>query len=711
MRTGKRLVFGLLITLFLSAIAFFAAPVLDTVLTEKTMSGLSPPSPQECIDRISTKESCRTMWLLLEGVSIALGILFVITSNDKMKTQTVKITDKITIPAASGEGQHGSARFMTHKEMHKKMNSYSIDRSNKLIESLLDYGDELYAQANKYVKGSTTVSAADRLNDFLFSLKHSRALSFFFRNPIAKAFMRMRDAQYDKNLSKHQSKTLKAANKAVKNYLPAGGMVIGYEKAGGRETYYYLSDDTHIMVLGSTGAGKSRRMVIQSIMTIALAGESIVVTDPKGELYAYTHKTLEKLGYKVSVLDFENPNLSSCYNPLQPIINAVNVGNISKAQSCAWDLTSFLVQKSDHGEPIWTNGEMSVMAAAIMCVVYDNRTKPQFQNLTNVYWFMSEMCRDIKMGMTTFKPIVEYVKALPDEHPAKPLLGISSVAPSKTAGSFYTSALTTLRLFIADEIYGMTYKSDLELADIGKQKSALFFILPDQKTTYYPVVTLVVSQIYNELVEYAKTVGNTLPLRVNFMLDEFGNFAKIQDFQTLMTVARGYGMRLFLFLQDFNQLTDKYGREISGTIRGNCKTWVWLSSSEQDTRELFSKRLGQYTTSGSSYGSSSQRRSDASKSVNTSLIGRDLLTASEIGMIDKPYLLVSTSQEIPAILTLPDLSKCIYNKMLGLGDEEHNKGFIMQSQAERAMTAEKRPALALWGIWQKFQPLNFGGGN
>lgn len=711
MKFGKRLAFGAMIAIFLSVIALFGAPALDKALTDKTVSGSLSFDFAACIQRIKTVESCRTIWLCLEGVAVALGLLFVVTSSDQYKTQTQKITDTISIPAPNGEGQHGTARFMTHKEIKKAVSSYTVDGSNDLLEKLLHYGDELYEQAEKESRKEKVgaLKKSEKIKDFTYSLRHQLCELTGLSAPINR-LARLRERRLDRQLSKDHSRQLKAANKIAKNYISEGGIVIGYEKTNGKDVFYYLSDDQHVIVLGLTGAGKSRRMVIQSILTLALAGESIIATDPKGELYAYTHKLLNHLGYKVVVLDFENPEISSCYNPLQPTIDAIKTGNISKAQSCAWDLTSYLVQKSDHGEPIWTNGEMSVMAAAILCVVYDNRASPQFQNLTNVYWFLAEMCKDVKCGMTTFKPIVEYVKLLPDAHPAKPLLGISSVAPSKTAGSFYTSALTTLRLFITNEIYGMTNKSDFGLSEIGSKKEALFFILPDQKTTYYPIVTLIVSQIYNELAEYAKNSGNRLPIRVNFILDEFGNFAKITDFQTLLTVARSYGMRFNLFLQDFNQLVEKYGREVSNIIKGNCKTWVYLSSSDDETNKNFSDRLGKYTTSGSTYGSSSQRRTDASKSVNVSLIGRELLQPSEIAMIKPPYLLVTTAQEYPAVLFLPDLSKCLYNRMLGLGSKSHNTSFIKLSKAERRDGAEQRPNVQLWGVWKKFQPISqFGG--
>ena len=331
-----------------------------------------------------------------------------------------------------------------------------------------------------------------------------------------------------------------------------GGVVIGLKKEGNKERIYYVGEDSHLLCIGATRSGKTRCLVIQSICALGLAGESIVISDPKAELFHYTSTFLEKLGYEVLTLDFKNPSKSQRYNPLQPIINAVNEGDTDKAEMLAWDLTNSLVGKPE-GEKIWTNGECSIIAASILCVVCDNKHRPEYQNLTNVYWFIAEMVKTIGNKM----PLLEYVKKLPSSHPAKALLSISDVAPSRTRGSFYTSALTTLRLFTSKSIYAITHKSDFQLQDIGQKRQALFIILPDEKTTFYPVASLVVSQQYELLANLADSRGGRLLQRVNFMLEEFGNFTTITDFTNKLTVGGGRGIRFNLFIQSFSQLKEK----------------------------------------------------------------------------------------------------------------------------------------------------------
>lgn len=162
--------------------------------------------------------------------------------------------------------------------------------------------------------------------------------------------------------------------------LKKGGVVVGMRKEGDKEKIYFVGDDCHLLCVGATRSGKSRCLVLESICLLGLAGESIFCSDPKAELFHYTADFLKKLGYEVLVLDFKNPEKSMRYNLLQPIIDAISEGDTDRAEMLAWDLTNNLVGKPE-GEKIWTNGECSIIAAAILCVVCDNQKRPEFQNM------------------------------------------------------------------------------------------------------------------------------------------------------------------------------------------------------------------------------------------------------------------------------------------------------------------------------------------
>lgn len=476
-----------------------------------------------------------------------------------------------------------------------------------------------------------------------------------------------------------------------------GGVVVGMKKENGKEHIYYIDEDSHLLCIGATRSGKTRCLVVQSVCALGLAGESIVISDPKAELYDYTAEFLKKLGYEVLVLDFKTPEKSMRYNLLQPIIDAVNEDNTDKAEMLAWDLTNNLVGKPE-GEKIWTNGECSIIAAAILCVVCDNVRRPDFQNMTNIYWFIAEMVKTIGNKM----PLLEYVKKLPPNHPAKALLSISDVAPSRTRGSFYTSALTTLRLFTSKSIYSITRTSDFRLSDIGEKKQALFIILPDAKTTFYPVASLIVSQQYEQLADLADKRGGRLKQRVNFLLDEFGNFTTISDFTNKLTVGGGRGMRFNLFIQSFAQLKEKYDENTASTIKSNCQTWVYLQADDPETLRDISEKLGTYTTSSYQLSANHAKYTTPSSSQSISLTERKLLNTDEVRRVRRPYQIV-TSRTHPALMYAPDLSQWQFNKMLGLGDEEHNRKLREERERKRPVLTDTKQEIVLWNIWIYYQ--------
>lgn len=327
-------------------------------------------------------------------------------------------------------------------------------------------------------------------------------------------------------------------------------------------------------------------------------------------------------------------------------------------------------------------------------VHWEKSHPPEYQNLTNVYWFVAEMCKAV--GNKT--PMQEYVKKLRPGHPARALLSISDVAPSRTKGSFYTSALTTLRLFTSRAVYSITHKSDYDIADIGKKKQALFFILPDEKTTYYPIASLMVSQLYELLVHQSDERGGRLINRVNFVLEEFGNFTKINDLTNKLTVAGGRGMRFHFFLQSFEQLTEKYNKETAAIVKSNCQSWIYLQADDKETLSEISDKLGKYTCSGYQLSSQHGRYVNPSSSSTVSLVARDLLTTDEIRRVSRPYQIV-VSRSHPAMMVSPDLSQWYFNKMLGLGDKEHNRRVREERERRRPVLTSVKEDIPLWNIW------------
>lgn len=275
--------------------------------------------PGALIGNIFTQDKLGRLFFLLEALVVLICIVYFVCAKRTYQADTYAVTDNLSIPVPYGQGQHGTTWFMSEKEKKEVFDYIKISPMNPLVSKLVALGKERY-------------DAIENGEEYT-------------------------PPKLDKTLCK------------------SGGIVLAREMSGDTECLPCITDDIHTLTIGATRSGKSRCLVLQSICTIALAGEGLVVNDPKGELYHYTHCYLESLGYTVRVVDFNSPQKSTHYNPLQVIIDDVNKGNLDAAQRSMWDFVTFLVEKNDHTEPIWTNGECAVIAAAVMCVVYDNNIR------------------------------------------------------------------------------------------------------------------------------------------------------------------------------------------------------------------------------------------------------------------------------------------------------------------------------------------------
>ncbi|WP_455088858.1 VirD4-like conjugal transfer protein, CD1115 family [Peptoanaerobacter stomatis] len=481
-----------------------------------------------------------------------------------------------------------------------------------------------------------------------------------------------------------------------------GGIVFGYERLSeDKEKIYCVTDDTHSAVIGATRSGKTRCTVLQTIGVLGMADESMLITDSKGELFDYTSYFLENRGYDIRTLDFKDAKKSDRYNFLQPVIDAVNADDIQDAIDKTWDITEALMPDNEKSEPIWKNGEASIIASSILMVVIENKNKYMYQNLANVYRFIIQMAksRTDEQGKyyILFEKLSEMIERKNPDHPARDILSISEIAPNKTRSSFYTSALTTLRLFTNININSITSDTNINLKDIGRKKVALYIILPDEKETYYSIASLFVHQLYTSLVGQADKIGGALRQRVNFILDEFGNFTKIPNMDNKLTVSGSRNIRFNLFLQSFAQLDEKYGKEKSRIIRYNCENWLYIQTDDEETLKELSGRLGKYTTSSYSISENSNPVSMTSNSSGSSmqLIGRELLTPDEIKKITRPYLLY-LSRKLPAIMKCPDISLWNFNKLFSMGDKEHNKRLRFMKNSQRETKIKEIKKVTYW---------------
>ncbi len=494
-----------------------------------------------------------------------------------------------------------------------------------------------------------------------------------------------------------------------KESFSAGGLVLGKEDIKTsifskrvKEKIYHITKDLHALIIGATRSGKTRCIVIQTIIDLILAGENVVVPDLKGELRDYTEDVAKKYGYEVIGINFIHPYQSKRRNFLEPVIKALQRNDISRAIEETWSLVSQLVgEPPENGEKLWNNGEAATLAASIMAVCYDNQDHPEYQNLTNVFYFITEMCSDYRGAL----PLQFYIDSLPEEHPAKILLAATKVAAMRTRSSFYVSAIMTLKLLTIPAINQMTNASDFnieKLIDEGK-KVIIYLGLPARDKTYFPLASLFLRQI-SDLIDYVadEKYGGRVPVRWNFIDEEMGNFTKITNMRQQTSFGTGKGIRHFMFIQSYAQLDDVYGEKVSQIIQDNADIKIYLRSPNPTTKKKISEDLGNYTTrsySKSNNTPSGTFRNGGSDGESSNLMGRPLLYPDEVGKLQRPYSLVMSDAD-PAIMYAPDLSQYAMNEFLGMGDEEHNNR-LRQRKAEEHKKNERphNSKMELWGIW------------
>ena len=347
----------------------------------------------------------------------------------------------------------------------------------------------------------------------------------------------------------------------------------------------------HSLIMGSSGSGKTQMIVLPLVKSLAKHDESMIITDPKGEIYEKTSKMLKERGYNVVLLNFRDPQKGSGWNPLHLPYQYYKSGNSDKANELVDDLGVNILydESAQNQDPFWEKTSADYFSGLCLALFEDANENEINLNSINMFTTVGEE----KVGPNTFY-VNEYFKTKDPSSPAYVSASSTLIAPTDTKGSILSVFKQKLRLFASREnISEMLSHSDFEFEDIGKKKTAVFIIIQDEKTTYHSLVTIFVKQCYETLIDYAQKCGGQLPYRTNFILDEFANMPPLKDVETMVSAARSRNMRFTFIIQNFAQLTGKYGKETGDTIRGNCMNTIYLISTELAALEEISKMCGE----------------------------------------------------------------------------------------------------------------------
>lgn len=346
----------------------------------------------------------------------------------------------------------------------------------------------------------------------------------------------------------------------------------------------------HNLVIGSTGAGKTQTTVLPMVNLLSKKGESMIVTDPKGEIYEGTSEMLRSKGYNIVLLNFRDPQEGNAWNPLSLPYSLYKQGNSDKACELLEDLALNILydESSKNQDPFWEKTSADYFTGLALAL-FDDATEEQINlNSINLMTTVGEE----KFAGTTY--VKEYFSYKDPAGPAYVNASSTLMAPSDTKGSILSVFKQKIKLFSSREnMSEMLSHSDFDMKEIGRQKTAVFIVIQDEKKTYHSLVTIFLKQCYETLISVAQEAGGKLPFRTNFILDEFANMPPLKDVTTMVTAARSRAMRFTFIIQNFAQLYEVYGKENGETIKGNCGNIVYLISSELGALEEISKMCGE----------------------------------------------------------------------------------------------------------------------
>ena len=345
--------------------------------------------------------------------------------------------------------------------------------------------------------------------------------------------------------------------------------------------------DSHNIVIGSTGAGKTQDIVHPMVKVLAKNGESMIITDPKAEIYKEHAGLLKALGYNIIVLNFRDPQRGNCWNPLALPYKLYKEGNTDKAMELLDDVASnILYEEGGNKDAFWEKTSADYFAGLALGLFEDAKEEEVNINSISVMTTIGEE----KFGARS-SYIKEYFNSKDPASAAYTCASGTVMAAEETKASILSTFKQKIRLFASREnLSEMLATSDFDMTKIGKEKTAVFMIIQDEKKTYHALATIFVKQCYETLIGTAQeTSTGSLPIRTNFILDEFQNMPPLKDITTMVAAARSRHIRLTMIIQNFAGLEATYGKEVAQTIRSNCNNLVYLLTTELAALEEISK--------------------------------------------------------------------------------------------------------------------------
>ncbi len=417
--------------------------------------------------------------------------------------------------------------------------------------------------------------------------------------------------------------------------------------------------DVHALMIGAAGVGKTAYWLYPNLEYACASGMSFVTSDTKGDLYRnYGNIAKDYYGYNVAVIDLRNPtrsdgnNLLHLVNKYQDLYkaNPESLMYKAKAEKYAKIIAKTIILSGMDAASFGQNAYFYDAAEGLLTstiLLVSELCKPEQRHIVSVFKVIQELLAPSKVkGKNQFQLLIE---KLPPEHKAKWFAGAALNTAEQSMNSVMSTALSRLNAFLDSELEQiLCFDTAIDAERFCNTKSAIFIVMPEEDSSKYFMVSLIIQQLYREILAVADEQGGKLKNRVMMYLDEFGTLPRIESAEMMFSASRSRRISICAIIQSFAQLDKNYGKEGSEIITDNTQLTIFGGfAPNSESAQVLSKAMGSRTVQS---GSVSRGKNDPSQSIQ--MIERALMTPDELKAMQKGQFIVMKTGFYPMIVKL-----------------------------------------------------------
>ena len=437
------------------------------------------------------------------------------------------------------------------------------------------------------------------------------------------------------------------------------GVVVGVQKKNGINYALVDTADVHTMMIGAAGCGKTAYWLYPNLEYACASGMSFLTTDTKGDLYRnYGNIAKEYYGYDVAVLDLRNPTKSDGNNLLHLVNkymdeykkNPENISYKAKAEKYAKIIAKTLIfsegNASSYGQnAFFYDAAEGLMTSVILLIA--EFAPPEQRHIVSVFKLIQDLIAPSGVrGKSQFQLLMD---KLPSEHKTRWFAGAALNSSEQAMASVMSTSMSRLNAFLDTELEQiLCFDTAIDAEKFCSKKCAIFIVLPEENPATYFMVSLLLQQLYREVLTVADENGGALKDRVMFYMDEFGTLPPISSVEMMYSASRSRRLSLVSIIQSFQQLEKNYSKEGAAIIQDSCQiTIAGGFAPTSETADIISNALGSRTVM---TGSVSRSKNDPSQSLQ--MTNRPLMTADELKSMKKGNFIVMKTGAHPFISKL-----------------------------------------------------------